>query len=96
MVADPQGERYLVAMLGEGASWVAKVRAAGGKAVPRPGRAEAVGLESVDPPARAPILWRYLQIAPGARGHIPVDRRVPLSDFERIATQYPAFRVRPE
>ena len=96
MVADHQGERYLVAMLGEGASWVADVRAAGGKAVLRRGRAEAVRLESVDPPARAPILRRYLQIAPGARGHIPVDRRAPLSDFEGIATQYPVFRVRAE
>ena len=46
MVAGHQGEPRLVAMLGEGASWVANVRAAGGNAVLRRGRAEAVRLES--------------------------------------------------
>ncbi len=32
-VADYRGERYLVAMLGEGSSWVRNVRAAGGRVV---------------------------------------------------------------
>jgi len=94
MVADYQGERYLVAMLGEGANWVSNVRAAGGQAVLRHGRREAVRLEEVDPRARAPILRRYLQVAPGARPHITVDRRAPLEEFERIASHYPVFRVR--
>jgi deazaflavin-dependent oxidoreductase (nitroreductase family) len=94
MVADYQGERYVAAMLGEGTNWVSNVRAAGGEAVLRHGRREAVRLEEVDPHARAPILQRYLQVAPGARPHIPVDRRAPLVEFERIAAQYPVFRVR--
>ena len=94
VVADYQGEHYLVAMLGEGANWVANVRAAEGQAVLRHGRREAVRLEEVDPRARAPILRRYLQVAPGARPHIPVDRRTPLVEFEQIAAQYPVFRVR--
>jgi hypothetical protein len=94
VVADYQGERYLVAMLGEGVNWVANVRAAGGQAVLRHGRREAVRLEEVDPAARAPILQRYLQVAPGARSHVPVDWRAPLAEFERIASQYPVFRVR--
>ena len=42
---------------------------------------------------RAPILRRYLQVAPGARPHIPLDRRAPLAEFERIAALYPVFRV---
>ncbi len=96
MVADYQGERYLVAMLGEGAKWVSNVRAAGGRAVLRHGRREAVRLEEVDPRVRAPILRRYLQVAPGGRAHIPVDRRAPLVEFERIAAQYPVFRVTAE
>ena len=94
VVADYRGERYLVAMLGNGASWVANVRAADGRAVLRHGRREAVRLENVEPGDRAPILRRYLELAPGARAHIPVDRRAALAEFERIATRYPVFRVR--
>lgn len=96
MVADYQGERYLVPMLGEGANWVANVRAAGGRVVLRHGRREAVRLEEVPQGARAPILRRYLQVAPGARAHIPVDRRAPLDRFERIAGRYPVFRISPD
>ena len=93
VVAEYQGERYLVAMLGEGANWVSNVRAAGGHAVLRHGRREAVRLDEVDPGARAPILRQYLQVAPGARAHIPVDRHAPLEEFERIAARYPVFLV---
>lgn len=96
VVADLEGERYLVAMLGERANWVANVRAAGGSAVLRHGRREAVRLEEVDAAGRAPILRRYLELAPGARPHIPVDPGAPLPEFERIASRYPVFRVRAE
>jgi len=94
VVADYQGERYLVPMLGQDANWVRNVRAAGGRVVLRHGRSEAVRLEEVDPHSRAPILRRYLEVAPGARAHIPVDRHAPLLGFERIAARYPVFRVR--
>ena len=93
VVADYEGQRYLVSMLGNDASWVHNVRAAGGLVVLRRGRREDVHLEEVDPGARAPILRRYLAVAPGARPHLPVDRRAPLKDFERIADQFPVFRV---
>lgn len=94
VLAEQDGDRYLVAMLGEGTNWVANVRAAGGRAVLSHGRREAVRLEEVDPGSRAPVLRRYLQVAPGARPHIPVDRRAPLADFEGIADRFPVFRVR--
>lgn len=93
VVADYEGERYLVAMLGRGTNWVRNVEAGGGAAVIRHGRREAVNLEPVEPDARAPILRRYLELAPGARAHIPVDQRASLSEFEKIATQYPVFRI---
>jgi deazaflavin-dependent oxidoreductase (nitroreductase family) len=93
VVAEYQGERYLVAMLGERAHWVSNVRAAGGHAVLRYGRREAVRLDEVDLGARAPILRQYLEVAPGARAHIPVDRHAPLEEFERIAARYPVFLV---
>ncbi len=64
VVADYQGERYLVAMLGQDANWVRNVRAAGGRAVLRHGRREAVRLDENEVGARAPILRRYLADAP--------------------------------
>jgi deazaflavin-dependent oxidoreductase (nitroreductase family) len=94
-VADYEGQRYLVSMLGEDANWVRNVRANGGIAVlSRRGR-ERVRLVEVEAGARAPILRRYLAIAPGARPHLPVDRNAPLSAFERVADRYPVFRVVP-
>ncbi len=95
VLADYEGERYLVAMLGRGANWVRNVQAAGGAAVIRHGRREAVTLELVEADARAPILRRYLTLAPGARAHIPVDQRASLSEFQRIAAEYPVFRITP-
>jgi hypothetical protein len=96
VIADYRGERYLVAMLGQNVNWVRNVRAAGGRAVLRHGGREAVRLDEVDPGARAPILRRYLALAPGARAHIPVDRRAPLEEFEPIAAQIPVFRITPD
>jgi hypothetical protein len=80
-------------MLGQHANWVRNVQAAGGRVVLRHGRREAVCLEVVDPGARAPILRRYLAVAPAARPHVPVDRRALLEEFDRIAAQIPVFRV---
>lgn len=88
-----QGERYLVSMLGEDSNWVRNVRTAGGRAVLRHGRRESVCLEEVDPDVRAPILRRYLSLAPGPRAFIPVDRHAPVEEFEKIAPQIPVFRV---
>jgi hypothetical protein len=42
---------------------------------------------------RAPILKAYLQLAPGARPHIPVNKDAPVSEFEKIASKYPVFRL---
>jgi hypothetical protein len=93
VVADYGGERYLVAMLGGRANWVANVRAAEGNAVLRHGRREAIRLEEVQPGERAAILKRYLELAPGARAHFPVDRDAPLEEFEGIASCYPVFCI---
>ena len=87
------GERYLVSMLGENAQWVRNVRASGGKAALRSGSREDVQLEEVSVNQRAPILKAYLQIATGARPHIPVDKDAPLAEFEKIAPTFPVFRL---
>ena len=93
VVADLGGQRYVVSMLGESVSWVRNVRAAGGAAVLRHGASEEIRLEEVAREERPPILRRYLDLAPGARPHIPVDRHASLSEFQRIAGDYPVFRV---
>jgi hypothetical protein len=86
-------QRYLVSMLGEDANWVRNVKAADGRATLCCGTTENVRLEEVDAGQRAPILKKYLQVAPGARPHIPISKDAPVSEFERIAPQYPVFRV---
>jgi deazaflavin-dependent oxidoreductase (nitroreductase family) len=93
VVAVVDGQRYLVSMLGEHVQWVHNVRAAGGRAVLKSGGREEVHLEEVPPDARAPILRAYLQRAPGARPHVPVNKDAPLAEFEKVATAFPVFQV---
>ena len=93
VIAEYGGERYLVSMLGEDVNWVRNIRAAGGDAVLRHGKCEAVRLVNVPPEARPAILRRYLEVAPGARPHIPVDRRAPVQAFEQAASEIPVFRI---
>jgi len=92
VVVDYQGERYLVAMLGQRTNWVRNLRA-DGRAVLRRGRREDVTAVEDLSDERAAILRRYLELAAGARPFFSIDRRAPLSDFERIADDYPVFRI---
>jgi len=94
-MADQDGQWYLVPMLGERCNWVQNVRAAGGRATLRHGRAVACRLAELPVSERAPVIKRYLEQVPGARPHIPVDRHAPVADFEAIAPRYPVFRVAP-
>ncbi len=93
VVAVVDGQRYLVSMLGENVQWVQNVRAAGGRAVLRSGGREEVHLEEVPRDARAPFLRAYLQQAPSARPHVPVNKDAPIAEFEKVATAFPVFRV---
>ncbi|MGN6794354.1 MAG: nitroreductase/quinone reductase family protein [Streptosporangiaceae bacterium] len=93
VIAEHGGQRYLVSMLGEDVNWVRNVRAAGGDAVLRHGKREDIRLVDVPLEARPAILRRYLDVAPGARPHVPVDRRAPVQAFEQIASQIPVFRI---
>src|SRR5512135_46394 len=88
-----EGQRYLASMLGDNTQWVRNVRAADGKAVLRRGGREDVRLEEISVDQRAPLLKAYLQAAPGARPHVPVDKDAPLAEFEKIAAAYPVFRL---
>ena len=71
------------------------VRAAAGRAVLRSGDREEVQLEEVPADQRAPILKAYLQRAPGARPHLPVDKDASLVDFQKVAAEFPVFHITP-
>jgi len=87
------GQRYLVSMLGDNVQWGRNLRAADGRAVLRSGGREEIQLEEVPADQRAPILRAYLQRAPGARPHVPVNKDAALAEFEKIAAAFPVFRV---
>jgi len=87
------GQRYLVSMLGHSVQWVHNVRAASGKAVLRSGGREEIHLEEVPADQRAPILKTYLQRAPGARPHLPVNKDAALAEFQKVAPAFPVFRI---
>jgi hypothetical protein len=93
VMAIVDGERYLVSMLGDNVQWVLNVRAAGGKAVLRSGGREEIQLEELPVDQRAPILKAYLQRAPGARPHVPVNKDAALAEFQKVAAAFPVFRL---
>jgi deazaflavin-dependent oxidoreductase (nitroreductase family) len=93
VLAIVDGQRYRVSMLGDNVQWVQNVRAANGKAVLRSGGREEVRLEEVPADQRAPILKAYLQRAPGARPHVPLNKDAALAEFQRVAGAFPVFRV---
>jgi hypothetical protein len=93
VVADYDGEQYLVSMLGEKSGWVPNIRAAGGKAVLKHGRRREVDLVEVPVGERAPILKAYIQRAIGARPHFEQSPDDPVEAFEPVADRYPVFRI---
>jgi hypothetical protein len=80
-------------MLGDHTQWVRNVRASGGRAVLRSGGREEVQLVELPADERAPILKAYLGAADGARPHVPVNKDAPVAEFEKIAADYPVFRL---
>ena len=93
VIAVVDGQRYLVSMLGDNVQWVHNVRASGGRAALRSGAREAIQLEEVPADQRAPILRAYLQRAPGARPHVPVNKDASLAEFQKVAAAFPVFRL---
>jgi hypothetical protein len=93
VIADHQGDRYLVSMLGERGNWIRSVRAANGRAVRCHGTRETVQLDEVPSSDRAAILRRYPSLAPGARPRVPLDRNASLDEFEKTAPGSPGVRL---
>ncbi len=94
-VAGWRGDRYLVSMLRDRSEWVQNVRAAGGAAFIKRGRAQPVVLTEIPPDRRAPILKAWARVATSGRRHLPVAPDAPVEAFEAIAADYPAFRIDP-
>ena len=93
VVTDYQGERYLVAMLGQQTNWVRNIRADRNAVLLHRKNRETLSLVEDLTDSRPAILRRYLELAPGARPFFPIDRHAPLSDFEQIVDDYPVFRI---
>jgi hypothetical protein len=93
VVANYEDADYLVSMLGDDANWVRNVRASGGNATLVLRNAQPVHLVEIPVEQRPPILRRYLEVAPGARPHIPVSWKAPLAEYSRVAESYPVFRI---
>lgn len=96
VIADLDGERYLVSMLGDNTNWVRNVRAADHRAVLVRGGRTTVRLDEVPVEQRAPIIKRYCRVATSGRVHIPVDPDAPVSAFEAVAPRYPVFHIVPQ
>ena len=93
-VAECDGSEFLVSMLGPDVNWVRNVEAAGGRAVlRRGGRGAPIVLELVHCAKRAPVLRRYLAIAPGARPHLGLTSLASMAELSRIAAGHPVFRI---
>lgn len=95
VIADWEGVEYLVSMLGEGANWVKNVRAAGGVAILRRGRAEPIRLQEVAVEDRPPIIRRYAEVAPGGRPHLKLSRNASIEQCGALAPRTPVFRITP-
>lgn len=95
VVAEYEGQRYLVSMLGNNSEWVRNVRAAGGEAFVKRGRSRPVRLTEIPAAERAPILKEYCQVATSGRYHFPVAYDAPIEEFRAVAERYPVFRIDP-
>jgi len=86
------GERYLVSMLGEEANWVRNVKTAGATSPYAMVVARRCAWKRLRQIA-APVLKAYLERAPAARAHLPIDKDAPLAEFEQVSPRFPVFRV---
>jgi hypothetical protein len=94
-LADLDRRWYAVSMLGE-CNWVRNARANDGRVVLRHGRPLPCRLVEVPAAERAPVIRRYVDVAPGGRPHIPVQKGASLSEFESVADRFPVFEIRDE
>ena len=91
------GQRYLVAMMGEESDWVHNARATNGRVTLKRGRRRDAVLEELPVAERAPIIraW-YKRTGSSTPGrYIGLARNAGLAEFENIAPRWPVFRITP-
>jgi hypothetical protein len=87
------GRRWLVAPYGP-VSWVLNARAAGRVQLARRRAVRTFGVREVtDPREAAPVLHRYVQIAPATRPYFSADRTDPVDAFLADAADHPVFEL---
>ena len=90
-----EGERYIVAMMGEESDWVHNARATAGHVTLKRGRRREAVLEELPVEKRAPIIqaWYSRTGSSTPRDYIGLDPKAPVEAFERIAPRWPVFRI---
>lgn len=89
VVAEYEGERYVVSMFSDDTNWVRNVRAADGRAFLTRGRWEAVRAWMRSTAASAVRSCGATWHAPPARqSHIDISPTAPVEDFDQLAPQY--------
>lgn len=89
------GERYIVAMMGEESDWVHNARATGGRVVLKRAGRRNVTLEELPASERAPIIraWYSRTGRSTPRRYMGLNPNASVEDFEAIAPRWPVFRI---
>ena len=88
------GRRWLVAPYGP-VSWVQNARAAGKVTLTRRRDTRQYAIREVAPQEAAPILKRYVRIAPATRRYFQATKDSPVEDFVTEADRHPVFELTP-
>jgi len=92
VLVERDGERYLVAPYGP-VNWVRNARAAGAVTLTRCRHSEVLHIMETGPEESAPILKKYLAIAPATRSCFHARRDSPVQEFVAEAPRHPVFRL---
>jgi deazaflavin-dependent oxidoreductase (nitroreductase family) len=87
-------QRWLVAPYGE-VSWVHNARAAGTVRLRRGREDREWTIHELSPHEAAPVLRRYVRIAPIVLPYFDAKLSSPIEDFEAEAPRHPVFRLEP-
>lgn len=92
-----EGERYLVAMMGEESDWVHNARATDGAVVLRRGKRKHAVLEELPVSERAPVLHEWYKRVGSStpKRYIGLPSDAPVEAFTQIAPRWPVFRITP-
>jgi deazaflavin-dependent oxidoreductase (nitroreductase family) len=92
VIVETNGQRYLVAPYGP-VNWVRNARAAGGVTLSRGRHSETLHVVELEPEESAPVLKRYVAIAPATRSCFAVGPDSPVRAFADEAREHPVFRL---